>query len=669
MARIPLEAGDDHVQRLAHEKDPLRAVLELIWNGLDADADLVTVTLERNDNDGVDGIVIADDGHGIPPEAIESSFRWIGNSWKRSIRRTMGKGRPIHGRFGQGRIRAWALGTNIEWDTVADSTNGLRFRTKVRGDVADRNHLDPSEPVETNDPTGTTFRATGREGIDRLATEQAEDFMAAALAPHLMANDSIAVVYDETRLDPRQNITNDTDYQPLAWTHGVAEYVAQIRIIEWTRAEKNALHLCDADGVPVDDAEAPAVTNFRYSAYVVWDEMAQHPGEWMIAKLEQDSVVGGLLTAVEAFIDDHFEQRRADRRREVVQTWVEARTYPYSGEPTSDEEVVERAAFDVVATSIQRHIPKGKKQQKLALGLLRQSLQQTPSDVGALLDQFLGLPAEERAELDRLLKRTSLSRLISATTNVTNRLEFLRALELMVFDPVANDLIKEREHLHKILESELWVFGEQYNQMLSERGLTAALVRHLELLGEDRSDTSVVRRLDGSSGRLDLVLSAAATEYDRNRHLVVELKAPDLIADLREADQVESYASAVVQDGRFADTNTEWDFWLVTGEMGDRLRQRSSQKDRPRGLFFEPDLPGAPHARVRVWVRTWGEIIEDARRRLSYFQDQLQHDASFDEARDYLRRNHGNVIPEALLECHTDDAQLDYADRADEDER
>ncbi|MGI8434605.1 MAG: hypothetical protein ACR2LE_07720 [Nocardioidaceae bacterium] len=179
--------------------------------------------------------------------------------------------------------------------------------------------------------------------------------------------------------------------------------------------------------MPVDDAEAPAVTNFRYSAYVSWNQTAQHPGEWMIARLEQDSVVGGLLKAVETFIDDHFEQRRADKRREVVRSWVEAKTYPYVGEPASDEQVVERAAFDVVATSIQRHIPKGKKQQKLALGLLRQSLQQTPSDVGELLDQFLGLPAEERAELDRLLKRTSLSRLISATTSVTNRLEFLRA--------------------------------------------------------------------------------------------------------------------------------------------------------------------------------------------------------------------------------------------------
>jgi hypothetical protein len=65
--------------------------------------------------------------------------------------------------------------------------------------------------------------------------------------------------------------------------------------------------------------------------------------------------------------------------------------------------------------------------------------------VGELLDQFLGLPTEERQQLDRLLKRTSLSRVIQASTSVTNRLEFLRALELMVFDPAASGMIGERE--------------------------------------------------------------------------------------------------------------------------------------------------------------------------------------------------------------------------------
>ena len=65
----------------------MRAVIELIWNGLDADAHKVTVSLQRNVLDGIDGVSVLDDGHGMSPEAAQSNFRWIGGSWKRTTQR------------------------------------------------------------------------------------------------------------------------------------------------------------------------------------------------------------------------------------------------------------------------------------------------------------------------------------------------------------------------------------------------------------------------------------------------------------------------------------------------------------------------------------------------------------------------------------------------------
>ena len=146
------------------------------------------------------------------------------------------------------------------------------------------------------------------------------------------------------------------------------------------------------------------------------------------------------------------------------------------------------------------------------------------------------------------------------------------------------------------------------------------------------------------------MLSAAAIEHDRNRHLVIELKAPRVEATLAELGQIKSYAMAVVADPRFAASNTIWDFWLVTSTMNNAVRQEANQRDRPRGLVFEPDLPEAPDAKVRVWVRDWGQIMEDARRRLDYFQKEFQHDPSLEDAREYLARNHGNVIPQELIQ-------------------
>lgn len=46
MVRTQLEACDDLVERLAHVTDPVKAVVELIWNSLDADAHHVAVSLQ-----------------------------------------------------------------------------------------------------------------------------------------------------------------------------------------------------------------------------------------------------------------------------------------------------------------------------------------------------------------------------------------------------------------------------------------------------------------------------------------------------------------------------------------------------------------------------------------------------------------------------------------------
>jgi histidine kinase/DNA gyrase B/HSP90-like ATPase len=649
MTRLQLEAAPDHVQRLAYESQPLKAVIELIWNGLDADAHRVAVTLERDEMDAVAGVVVEDDGHGMKPEECARDFGRIGGSWKPAARRSQGEGRPLHGRSGQGRLRAFALGAQVRWITVADNTAGRRMERVISSTDANRSDFDLSDPLPSSKPTGTRFEASRKQSayLNQLSAESAHGVVAAALAPYLMAHPDVEVVFDGRPVRPQDNIADQQTYD-LTFQHGGTTHTASIRIIEWLDGTDRSLHLCDEAGVPVDDLPSTTASDFRYSAYVMWAPMAEHHNDWMLGDTEE-TLVGSLLTAARSRLEEHFEARRSAQRRKLVAEWKEKKTYPYAGEAASDTDKAERATFDVVATAIRRHIPKETRKQRLTLGLLRDSLQHRPGELTRALDEILGLPESEREQLDRLLDRTSLSRLIRASTNVTGRLDFIAALEHLVFDPEASNLTKEREHLHRMLERELWVFGEQYNMMISERALTAVLDRHLELLGRRREGKEGVRKLDGTVGRVDLLLSASATEHDRNRHLVVELKAPRVVATYAELKQIKDYAKAVYQDPRFASSATVWDFWLVTADMDEDVRQEASQRDRPRGLVHEPDLADRPDTTVRVWVRTWNEIIDDAKRRLAYFKDGLSHDPSLEHALDYLARQHGDVIPLELL--------------------
>ncbi len=183
-----LEAGDDHVQKLAHENDPVRAVIELVWNSLDADAHHVTVVLHRNETDVVVGAEVTDDGHGMAPEDIATEFKWVGNSWKRTALRSKGERRPLHGRFGQGRLRAFALGTQVTWETVGDRIDGKRVQTIIRARAISRTDVEVSDPIETSADTGTRFIGEGKESLDPLDRDAAAERIGTTLAPYLISH-------------------------------------------------------------------------------------------------------------------------------------------------------------------------------------------------------------------------------------------------------------------------------------------------------------------------------------------------------------------------------------------------------------------------------------------------------------------------------------------------
>ena len=108
MTILQLKAQQDALQKAAMTRDPVRAVAEFVWNALDADASEVYVEFDRNGLDGIEGIAIRDNGHGITAERANVDFDNWGGSWKRKRARTDGN-RAFHGKEGQGRLRFFSL--------------------------------------------------------------------------------------------------------------------------------------------------------------------------------------------------------------------------------------------------------------------------------------------------------------------------------------------------------------------------------------------------------------------------------------------------------------------------------------------------------------------------------------------------------------------------------
>ncbi|MFD6168014.1 hypothetical protein [Streptomyces coeruleorubidus] len=297
-----------------------------------------------------------------------------------------------------------------------------------------------------------------------------------------------------------------------------------------------------------------------------------------------------------------------------------------------------------MATTVFRHLPRSQGTRRTTFALLRSVLAHEPSDVLRIADELFSLSKQEREELNRLLQRTTLSALIKASTAAANRIDFLTALEHLVFTPNAKPRVTERDELHRILEDQCWVFGEEYALHVSDRSLNAVLAQHCRLLGRHAPTPEPVLREDGRSGRVDLMLSRAARHRKGERHhLVVELKRPSVVLGMVEFSQISSYAEAVMSDDRFREPTVTWDFWLVGNAMDKALRQLAHQVDRVPGCAVSTP-------RFRIIVKTWGEIIEDCQERLRFHSAQLEYQSSTEHAMDYLVRNHSEAVAELVAD-------------------
>jgi hypothetical protein len=328
----------------------------------------------------------------------------------------------------------------------------------------------------------------------------------------------------------------------------------------------------------------------------------------------------------------------------VVEDWKAKNLYPYEGEAGTQIERAERQIFDIVAVTVQEanadfsEIPRP--QMALHLRMLRHAIERSPTELQRILDEVLRLPKRKQKELAVLLDETDLSAIISAATMVADRLKFLQGLRIILFDHEAKGRLKERSQLHKILETNTWIFGEEFNLWASDRELTTVLKIHKEKLDPDLIIDEPVKLLTRKRGIVDLMLSRAQKRHraDDYEHLVVELKAPKVKLTAKELTQIKDYALSVARDPRYHRVNgVRWHFWLVSDEYDD---------------FVQAEIASGPEVSCERWV-------ENPYYQLFCGEEFFRHKLTFDRFADALAPEDGRGEARSAhsgkpFRCHAD---------------
>ena len=634
MSTVHVVAKRDFLESLTVAR-PLVALAELVWNGFDAQSDRVEVFLDSNGLGGLQTIRIRDAGYGINHAHVTDLFGSLGDSWKKKHVRQ--GGRPMHGKSGKGRFRAFALGNLVEWNTVFTSEDGATKSYRIRGTAAELDGFEIFDPVEAKGAsTGTEVVISNLKAeFGSLLQADAPLELGKLFAAFLTDYPGLVLEYHGTRVDPAAAQTQVRDYAlgDVALSDQRKAPVA-VRVVEWSMPTDRALHLCDAGGVPLHEAPAGQqirAPGFNFTAYVKSDYLRELEKQNQLVLDELHPDVLAILKAARNQIREHFRRRLLADEGRIVERWQDEQIYPYAAKADVDPiEAVERQVFDILAVNLETALPSfgeaDAKSRKFAFRLLAQAVRENPDSAQAVMAEVLGLKKEAQEELAELLRGTPLSSLLRSAKVVADRLNVLNTLAHPWAGQDGKPARLKRAQLRGLLEKEAWLFGEEFGLAGSELRLEEVLAKLPE------------RKAVGADLRLHKVVQPRAGEYE---YLIVELKAPSTQNDEEVLARVKALVRAVTTDERFQGVAARWTFLALTTEPASATTGEANPPGRPGGkMYHDAEL------NLTVWIKTWTEVINDARARLGLVNQQLADEAKGGRAQSLLSQAHAKFIPQ-----------------------
>jgi hypothetical protein len=642
--RCKVEVKKDHLPKVA-AGSAKSALAELIWNSFDADAKHVQVNFVAGAL-GTERVVVADDGVGISYKEAENLFISLGGSWKANRQKT-DRGRLLHGKEGEGRFKAFALGRVVEWK-VAYKENGKLYEYTIGGRADELDEFLLGGVAEsTRAATGTTVEVSELEKkLHIIEPDKTLDQLSSLFALYLSNYRDVVLRIAGERIDPDVLIRNRKTFALSAIEVDGDKRSVELELIEWRSLSEREIWFSDANGFPLEPyiKQVRGIGDFGYTAYLKSDYFRYLNNEGVLALGDLEKTIRPVCDEAIKAIKDYFVARQLEESKDQLEEWKQEDVYPYQGDPTTPVEEAERKVFDIVAINVNQNLPdfreSDKKSKQFQFRMLRHAIEKSPDDLQKILTEVLNLPKESREQLAALLEATSLASIIGASRIVADRIKFIAALEQLLYNH--KNHLKERSQLHRLLAQNTWIFGDAFSLTVDDKSLTEVLRKHARLQEIETVINDPVKRIDSKTGIIDLMLSRQVPRNHENEleHLVVELKRPSVVIGKAEIDQVESYALAVAQDERFRGVNAKWHFWIVSNDYNDYADIKLSAEGNKEGVLFR----FTKGMDITVWLKTWSQLLQENNHRLRFIRDKLNYSIDSDQALHYLKKTYAKYI-------------------------
>lgn len=632
---------------LTKYSDTFAALKELINNSLQANANAIRLDVEYTDSilskSGIQKIILSDNGHGVPFSAFDKRILEIGTTAKKSG-------------WGIGRFSSFQLGELMHIETIAyDETVKLFSKTSFSIDTTDfkdaqleetefkidYDYLEkPAQPYYSVTIENLHHNANPKPLRKNLITK---DFLRENIAQSIFEHYPYEVFHDKIKFTVNgKTISRDDFLKELPVKKTIQHTDRKGNSHDIRFYFYNVISSLNKVKVffQIDNAGIKSVAHeYTYSS----DWYTPDLGTWFIyiesdfftsdlfRKLDIESLgeeeIKGLKENIKKAINEFFKARNKKFEKFILELEKD-KYYPYILEaPASD---VQEVIFKKAAYLIEEEhelIRKNNSIRTFLYPLLDRAI--SNGDIEFLFKKIMKLSDENIEKFRTLLDKTEIEDVIHFTNSVADKLDFLGFLHELIYGKISS-FLRERSQLHKIVENELWIFGENYNgtpNLWSDKKIGNILqeLRDKHFSYEPSKEDDNLIEAEGSPDDItDLFfMNEKVNDSNEREIMIVELKSPKCAISDKELGQIDRYAFTIEEHSGLPANKVKYKLLLISS----KLTKFAKSKVKSRRETF-PDNPflydKKTEKNIEVYVMEWSELIEQNKRKLGYLSAQLK---------------------------------------------
>jgi len=610
------------IQKVLNKFTPERAIAEYIWNGFDANATDIHISITSLELNIIEKIIIQDNGTGIDFNTLDTKFKIFMESKKS---KKSEDGHRIKGKNGSGRLTFFKLASDARWDTVYTSEN-KNYEYSIQISVSDLKKYTQSEKAESKKQTGTQVT------LDNITLNDDSEQFEKSLKKYLIAEFSWFLELNKNRkifINGEELEYDDYIGDKDEWTITVNNHTFIANYFRWNgklNDEFSRFYYLNDEGELVHQETTKLNKkgdNFYHTVIIknsFYNEIQlddiDDPNLFTTEEEKQ------IQKELENQLNEELKKKRKPFLHEKAKQWVqkaeESGTFPKFGSNLWDnarKESLASLVTEFYEVEPQIFITLTKNQQKVLLALLNLIMDKNgQEDLFTILEEIVDLEDYDREVFASILRRTKLKNVIDMSNLIKDRLDTLENLKQLVFNHELN--ATERDHLQRFIENHYWIFGEEYRLVCAEEvKFEEALKRYKYILLGINEDEYIEH--PDKYKEMDLFITGTEFRNDYPQNIVIEIKNPTTIKKLtdKEFSQIKKYISVIRSVDEFNSNSSEWTFILVGQDYDATVEMEI--KNKRSGLAIEQD-------NFKLYVKKWSDIINDVTARLHYLDEKLQ---------------------------------------------